>query len=208
MIGDKNLQLGSAIAASTCTTPGYKQTVDSIDATQLRDFGAGQTICAQITVRSDFVEAAAQTSFATFSVRAWPTWPAVMPAGVPIVEGAAIDNNVFEYLIPRIGMSESVAFTDLTAGKVITFPINSLALKSLPLPLFPPWQHDARGMRYVFGTATFFSAAGGLSAPTFTTPAGGTFDMDFVLSPSPGVRIAGANTQYDGAFYPTAITQV
>jgi hypothetical protein len=206
MIGDKHLQLGSAIDAAVCTTAGYKQTADSIDAKQLRDLGAGQTIYGQITVRSDFVEAEGQTSIALFCARAWPSWPAVISPGFPGLGGTSIDNNVFDYLIPRIGMSESIPLSDLTVGKVITFPINGLALTALPL--LTPWQHDPRGMRYVFGTATFWSVAAGLSAPAVTTPAAGTFDFDFVLSPGQGVRNAGANKQYDGALYPTAITQV
>lgn len=207
MIGDKNLQLASNIAVTGATTPGYLQTPDVINATQLRDLGAGCPIYAQVTIKSDFVETEGAVSVAKFCVRAWNVWPAVMPASQPApVGGAAIDNGVFEYLIPQIGVSETIPLSDLTVGKVITFPINGQALSVAPL--LSPWIHDARGMRYVFGTATFYSVSLGLNSPALTTPAGGTFDMDIVLSPSTGVRVAGANKQAEGPFYPTAITQV
>jgi hypothetical protein len=207
MIADKNLQLASSLDVSLATTPGYLQTADSIDTTQLRDLGAGCPIYGQITIRSDFVEDDGAVSVALFALRGWTNWPGVMPASFPAPVGsAAIDNSVFEYLIPRVGQSETIPLSDLKAGKVITFPINGQALAAAPL--LSPWSHDARGMRYLFGTATFWSVSAGLNAPTLVTPVSGTFDFDIVLSPSNGVQTINGLKQAEGPFYPTAITQV
>lgn len=195
MIADKNLQIASAFDANAaCTTTGYLQTADSIDATQLRDLGAGQPVYAKVTIRSGW--SASAPCLVVFAARAWTNYPST-------ALGFSTDNNVFEYLIPRIGISEPVLVTELTAGKVLTFPINCQALTTSN----GIWEHDARGMRYVFGTATIFdiTTPGSLA---FKTPESGTFDFDFVLSPSAGVRVAGANKQSEGPFYPTAITQV
>jgi hypothetical protein len=197
MIADKNLQLASSLDATACSTIGFQTTDNCIDLTQLRDFGAGCPLYARICIRADFTTDAAAAGVTTFAVRV---------SNGPWVSNNALNplaNGVYDYLLPRIGVSEPFATESLTQGKVICFPINAQAV----LVSSGVAPHDAKGNRYVYASAVHFDATTP-SAPDLETPTGGLWDLDFVLSIDQGVYTAGSNKQSDGPFYPTNITQV
>ena len=193
MIADKNLQLASALDATNCTNLGYQLTLDTIDATQLRDLGAGCQLFCQVTIRSNWTTDAA-FGLTTFGLK----------ADTVVRRSTAFDNLVYDHLIPYVGISEPIPTTTLTAGRVISFPINAQALNNV-LPGLAA--HDSRGMRYLFGSVNNLDVIVP-NSPVGKAPTGGTYDMDIVAVTSNGVYVAGANKQSEAPFYPTAITQV
>jgi hypothetical protein len=152
---------------------------------------------ARICIRANFTTDAAAAGVTTFAVRV---------SNGPWVSDFLqnpLANGVYDYLLPRIGVSEPFATESLTQGKVICFPINAQAVL-VPSGVAP---HDAKGNRYVYASAVHFNATTA-SSPTLETPTGGMWDSDFVLSIDQGVYTAGSNKQFEGPFYPTAITRV
>jgi hypothetical protein len=192
MIADKNLQLASnASITATGATPGYQILPNYIDLTQLRSFGSGCPLYAQITIRSDFASVGSPVEVVEWRLKG---------SNVPVLPGSAEDVPAFEILYPTLGTTGQVTVAALTAGKKVTMAINPFNFFGLTAGTL----HDARGVRYVYASMlTFDSTTGGLIALN-----GGTFDFDFVLESAAGVQVAGANKQYDGPYYPTNITRV
>jgi hypothetical protein len=195
MIADKNLQLASSLDATDCATTGMQSTPNCINMTQLRDFAAGCPLYARICIRSDFTIDSGAAGVTSFAVRISNTeWTA----------GNFFDNGVFEYLLPKIGASETFATQSLTAGKIIHVAINPQAFSTNLAGLIA---HDARGTQYIYATAVHYNATT-IASPALQTPTGGAWDLDFVLSIDQGVYTAGSNKQFEGPFYPTNITRV
>jgi hypothetical protein len=194
MIGDQALQVAANLAATTVSTNGFQLTPNAISATQLRDLTAGCPLYARVTIRSDWTTAAQASALTTFAMRVYSAE----------LVGGALDNAVYDYLIPKIGTSEPITTASLTKGRVIYFALNPQNYSNSLIGLS---NHDARGNLLLFGSAFTVNAANP-AAPAALTPLTGNWDLDIVMATDSGVSVVVANYQNDGPFYPTAITQV
>lgn len=194
MIGDKNLQLANNSPYTTSSgTGGYQVLPYYLDLQKASNLGRGTQLYAQVTIRQSFVGTGVE-------VVEWR----VHASAVPVLPAGTLDNPAYEIIFPTLGTSGQIFINNLTAGKKITFAINPLAHSARTgSPVVSgsgDSAHTSQGLRYIYATMlTFDSTTGALKEL-----ADGSYDLDIVLEASPGLQ----GVQYDGPFYPTAITQV